>query len=440
MPRRHSSRPLAAPALAPFLALAVCLSACGEGTPTDGPGPADQLASSDSDPGLGKAEGSSGNSSRDNIDEMFDELAAIGYADFSQSGQLNALGSGVVTMDAERSIPGFNLYTSIASSSAVLIDGAGTEVHRWQGACDRWTRAQLLEDGDLLVIGVCADDGPNVPYLKRYHWDGSLAWSTRINAHHDFDVLPDGRILVLTKSRRNRRDYGSSGSVRDNELTMVSPAGEVLESRSISDMIEAGPAPYAWRPAEQIPGYEPEATADYLHCNSVFWVESSPLAAKNDWFSGGNVLLSSRHQSTLLLVNWDRAELLWSFGDGQLARQHEASLLPSGNILLFDNGDETRPWSRIVQLNPATGQITWEYKADPPESFYSSGRGTVQTLRGGNLLVGNSANGEAFEITSEGQLVWRFFNPDVDENGAHGALRIERYPVGMVEAIIKAQQ
>lgn len=417
---------------------ALALGACGADPAPSGlpPGPTSPKSSATTD----NATQPDDTTQSSALDDMFDELAAIGYADFSNSGQPNALGAGVVSHDLERSVPGYNLYTSIPFASAVLIDADGEELHRWHDDCDRWTRTRLLPDGDLLVIGVCGPEDQRLPFLKRLHWDGSLAWSARINAHHDLDVLPDGRILVLTKSRRDRTGYSESGTVRDNELTMLSPAGEVLDSRSISDMIDAGPASFRWHPAGEIPGHELGATADYLHCNSVFWLSNAHEKAGDEWYAAGNVLLSSRHQSSLLMVNWERGQLLWSFAEGQLQGQHEASLLPSGNILLFDNGSEERGWSRLVELQPHSGRIVWEYKADPPEAFYSSGRGTVQSLRGGNLLVGNSASGEAFEITREGEQVWHFFNPDVNEEGVSAALRIERYPVGMITAILHQQE
>ena len=371
-------------------------------------------------------------------EEGLEDLAAIGYAEFSSRGAADDLGAGVVLYDAERSVPGYNLYTSIPFSAAVLIDATGNEVHRWDDDCDVWTRARLLPDGDLLVIGVCRGDVEVAPFLARKRWDGSEVWRSNVSAHHDLDVLPDGRILVITKSRRERTGYGANDEVRDNELTLLSPAGEVLQQRSISDMIDAGPALFSWLGEDEFPGAgESKPFADFLHCNSLVWLTNTPLSGRDPLYASGNVLLSSRHQSSLLMVNFERGELLWSWGQGELQRQHEASVLPNGNILLFDNGTAERGFSRLVELDPGSGRIVWEYQADPPEEFFSEGRGTVQPLRGGNLLVGNSARGEAFEVTREGEVVWRFFNPDVREDGAHAVLRIERYPVEMIETLLR---
>ena len=39
-------------------------------------------------------------------------------------------------------------------------------------------------------------------------------------------------------------------------------------------------------------------------------------------------------------------------------------------LLIYDNGNN-RSFTRIVELNPLTKIIEWEYKSDPPEIFYS---------------------------------------------------------------------
>ena len=71
----------------------------------------------------------------------------------------------------------------------------------------------------------------------------------------------------------------------------------------------------------------------------------------------------------------------WSSAPGAFQLQHEAQVLSDGRLLLFDNGTEERGWSRIVELEPVSGAITWEYRAEPPDRFFSPGRGTVQATQ-----------------------------------------------------------
>ena len=96
---------------------------------------------------------------------------------------------------------------------------------------------------------------------------------------------------------------------------------------------------------------------------------------------------------------------LWEWGQGQLEKPHHPTLLENGNVLIFDNGNQ-RKYTRVVELNPVNRHIVWEYKADPPESFYTSFGGSNQRLPNGNTLIVETGKGRAFEVTKEGEVVW----------------------------------
>ena len=377
----------------------------------------------------------------------FEGLGHFGYTDFSESEDEEDLQrEGVVHCNQERSVPGYNLYADIPFSAAHLIDAQGLRIHSWhQSGVGSWQRAVLLAVGDLMVIGTAspAEDvagkprelrfqGGRLPYLARYAWDGSLRWRRDVYAHHDVDLLPNGDFLVLTERwSRPAGEYHEDG-IRDNVLTRFSADGEVLAEQPVYELLAAQPGVLRWKLPKDQKGWP----ADLLHLNSARWVNRPDLPADSPLAGANTVLISSRHQDLIFVVDMEERALRWSWGRGLVQRQHEATVLESGNILLFDNGSTGRPWSRIVELDPRTEQIVWEYRATPPEAFYSEGRGTAQGLPGGNVLVGNSGSGEAFEVTREGDIVWHFLNPSRDElMGGRAALTIRRYPVEFVEAI-----
>ena len=69
----------------------------------------------------------------------------------------------------------------------------------------------------------------------------------------------------------------------------------------------------------------------------------------------------------------------------------------------------------------------WQYTS---EGFFSKTRGSAQRLPGGNTLVSESDTGHVFEVTPDGDVVWRFANPDVDEGGVRAAVwRMTRRPL-----------
>lgn len=80
-------------------------------------------------------------------------------------------------------------------------------------------------------------------------------------------------------------------------------------------------------------------------------------------------------------------------------------------MLIFDNGLK-RGASRIVEVDPATDQIVWQYAARDPKEFYSGTGGYVQRLPNGNTLITNSWAFQAVEVTPEKRMVWNWINPE----------------------------
>ena len=103
-------------------------------------------------------------------------------------------------------------------------------------------------------------------------------------------------------------------------------------------------------------------------------------------------------------------------GPGEIAHQHDPSLLDNGNILLFDNGAHRQDgscvsYSRVIEVNPTTNKIEWEYKANPPQSLYSALISGCQRLPNGNTLICEGLKGRVFEITMDGEIVWEYRSP-----------------------------
>jgi outer membrane protein assembly factor BamB len=145
-----------------------------------------------------------------------------------------------------------------------------------------------------------------------------------------------------------------------------------------------------------------------------------------------------RNQSTLVIIDWDTKELLWAWGRGVLRGPHDATVLPNGNILVFDNGRGGRNWSRVVEVDPARGELVWEYRAKDPYSFYTGTRGANQRMTNGNTLITESDTGRAFEVTADGEIVWEFLNSNLtDKREPSVIVRMRRYDGVEYEALAR---
>jgi len=360
---------------------------------------------------------------------VLDTMAHLGYVDYAEP---DASASGVVVNLSGRASPGYTLVTSLPHGRATLFDMQGRELRSWshaEGAVARWSRARILRNGDVLCIS------PEADTLTRVRFDGQPIWSLSLEVHHDGIELPDGRLLVLVRRFRTIDAIDPERRSVDNLLVFVSAAGVVEEELSLYDLLMAEPRLLeVVRPAglEDLPsGYN----IDPIHANTVAWLADPALERANPAFRAGRVLVTLRYLDSVALLDLGERRCMWAWGKGVLQGPHDASILANGHVLVLDNGLQ-RGWSRVVEYDPGSGEIVWEYRAEVPERFHTQGRGTVQALPNGDVLVGNSNSGEAFELDRGGKVVWRFLNPLHDEKGARGVVRVERYEPSFVEPLL----
>ena len=368
-----------------------------------------------------------------------ERLQALGYVDVAPE-VVEGKPSGVVLHDAARSQPGYNLFTNAHLCSTQLIDATGHVVRSWSlDPCFRWDNTTLLPNGDLLVVGrseradsskVEVDRRFDVGrYVARLGWNGEVIWKTALGAHHDAQLTPRGEIVVLTARRRAVSEVDGNRKMKDDALTLLSQDGVKLVEASLYDLLKtAPPEQFRFQPRTQGKGH-----LDLLHANSVFWMQDEQLAARDPLYAPSNVVVTIRHQDVVVVVDWDAKKVVWAWGQGELSGPHDAVVLPSGNFLVFDNGLGRR-WSRVVEVDPKTRKIVWEYRASEPETFYTQTRGASQRLANGNTLIAQSDSGRAFEVTPAGEIVWEFLNPNLSE-GKRGALvRMRRIDAALVDA------
>jgi hypothetical protein len=272
--------------------------------------------------------------------------------------------------------------------------------------------------------------------LVKFSWDSEVLWRFESAVHHDLDVAPDGRVYVLSAEVRRFSHKGESVPVNDNQIVVLGPGGEVLREISLYPLLaDFVPAERLRRMQEFDPkGARVEDSGfidlDALHTNSVEVLREDLGGVA----PAGSLLLSVRHLDLVVIIDAEGKEVLWSWGPGESIRQHHASVLPNGNILLFDNREGENS-SRVLELDPVTKQVVWEYRGTEAEPFYSSSRGSSQKLANGNVLIAESNRGRAFEVTPAGEIVWEYRNPEISlSKMKRGTFyRMTRIPPGFLE-------
>ncbi len=354
-------------------------------------------------------------------------LQALGYVDYADESE-SISRSGVIVHDQERAYPGYNLYTIRALGRAELVDNTGRLVHAWSDSEPHpWKRAVLLQDGDLLVVGGVVPDA----YLLRLAWDNRVRWRLPLNAHHDVNFAPDGRLVTLTMKKGSVSSIDASTPVRDDLVTIFDPGSPGFEDVSLHDAIVSSAGVLSLKPVDETMGL-----IDLIHANSVRFMDRPLLVDRHTIYDPGNLLICMRHQDAIGVLDWDEKRFVWAWGQDELEWPHDATVLDNGNILVFDNGVQ-RKWSRVIELDPLTREIVWEYRAPEPGDFYTKGRGSAQRLPNGNTLIAESNSGRAFEVTPDGEIVWDYRHPHLDEAGHRATIiRLYRYETELVEVLL----
>ena len=377
------------------------------------------------------------------------QLEALGYLEWVE-GEDDLSQTGVIQSEPGAA-EGLTLYKSRPAPEAHLIDRDGVVLHSWRappleitdwrslaarfyrrGNKVSWDHIEVQPGGDLLAI-------VKDRHIERIGWDSSLRWRTPIPAHHDLYVAPDGSILTFTQRMGELDTPEGPVAIVDNAIALLSAEGQLLREISLASLL-ADRVP-AQRIAE-IRGAEAgsiEMSAKrLLDRRDVFHANSLELLPRSVPGLGraGQALISVRELDLVAVLDLDSLELVWEWGPGELQRQHHPSLLPSGNVLIFDNG-AARGYSRILEVEPSSGEIAWQYTASPRQAFFSKTRGSVQWLPGDHFLVADSNRGRAFEINRAGRILWEFLNPDIDPfKHKRGAFyRIERLSPERVAAL-----
>jgi hypothetical protein len=388
------------------MALTLLVAACGNGRPEDEP----------HRPDVG-------------TDEIA-RLQALGYVDVVEGQPPEA--TGVRVHDSSRVEPGLTHFTTAFNCTAQLVTATGETVRSWtHEPCTGWSNTVLLPSGEVLVVQ---------RYKRRRHalrggllklgFDARPLWHVDVPVHHDAEPMAGGRITALTHRWRVLPWIDARIPVDDHFITILGPTGQVLEEASIADMLRTAPTVFAFLPiAPTRVNRNAPASAeeiDLLHANSVAWMRYPDLVATSSIYATTNVMVSLRHQNTIAIFDWTQKRLLWAWGQGHVMGPHDATPLRTGNVLIFDNG-LGRGWSRVIELDPRSRKIVWEYKADPPEDFYTLARGSAQRLANGNTLIAESDKGRIFEVTRAGEIVWSFVNPS-------------RTPGGQTMAVVRARR
>jgi hypothetical protein len=309
--------------------------------------------------------------------------------------------TGAYIHDPSRVSPGYNLY------EGKLIDMHGRIVKKWSSIF----LGTLDKNGDYY-----AQRYFQAPSWGRYTWDDRVIWEKNFPVHHQILLTPQETVITLTKEmheykgRRVEFDVILEFDKGGRELRRFSTWDHFQELYRYHGPLNADRSIEAHRPDDfkQSPW---GGNFDYYHMNFVSVIPDNLLKNVNPAFEPGNWVISFRHGDMIFIVNPNTGRVVWHIFSkdvpGEIQGVHATQMLPSGNMIILDNGTYRR-WSRIIELNLMTNKVVWEYNA---HGFFSYTQSHIQVLENGNMLVTESEKGHVFEVTRDKKIVWEFYNP-----------------------------
>lgn len=204
---------------------------------------------------------------------------------------------------------------------------------------------------------------------------GNVLWSyLDSQVSHDFKRLPNGNTLI------NRGNEDTKDSAQAIE---VDPSGKIVWqwfAKSVYDK----------------PPYNAVNKQGWTHANAVTRLPN------------GNTQINLRNFNLTVEVN-PQGVVVWQYDWSSIGTDpHEPSVLSNGNILASFPAVP----DKVVELNPKTEQIIWQYVIQKIQPMIGSNR-DADRLPNENTLINEGT--KILEVTPSGEIVWQLTVKGLDQ-------------------------
>lgn len=280
--------------------------------------------------------------------------------------------AGLIYADKAKSFGGYTLFApQTAEGRVYLVDEQGEVAHQWQLPVRAGRDAVLLPNGNLGYNGSHRTSANLYPAWDLWHGgdfyevtpDNEIVWHYEdIYHHHDAQWLANGNLLYTAASPL---PADIAARVTGGDPRRDAPDG-IIQSDVVKEVNRDGEVVWEWRAWEHL---NPEDFPIHDIFDRRHWPMINGLSVTRD----GLVLMSLRTTSGVIAVDKESGKVIWHAGPEVVAQQHTPVEMENGSILVFDNGNlrpgVTSPHSTVLEFDPQTKAITWQYRDIFPPAF-----------------------------------------------------------------------
>ena len=238
--------------------------------------------------------------------------------------------------------------------------------------------------------------------------------NTHDRFHHSIETDIDGNIWVPTHIHPQSlpiekvgRDSIEKGGCVEDAIVKLSPDGEILFKKSLSQIFIDNGLEYL------LFAHGNDYEFDPTHLNDI-----QPINFDGEFWKKGDVFLSIRNQSMVLLYRPSTNEIIWK-GTGPFFHQHDVDILDDHRISIFNN----RSINIVGDTNVVDGHnevVIYDFKTNEHSSYLKHSfvdndvrtiwQGRSEILTNGDLFIEESNYARTLYFNADGSLRWTHVN------------------------------
>jgi len=276
----------------------------------------------------------------------------------------------------------------------------------------RLIHPKLLQDGGLLF----QDTTP----LRKIDGCSNLVFqNSHDRFHHSIETDIDASIWVPSHIypqslpvEKFGRNLIQDGGFYDDAIVKLSPNGEILFEKSVPQIfLDNGLEYLLFSVGDRL------FDSDPIHLNDI-----QPVNFDGEFWKKGDVFLSVRHQSMIILYRPSTNKIIWK-GTGPFFHQHDVDILDEHRISIFNNNFKYFVEDGVVDGHNEV--MIYNFKTNKYSSYLEESlaqndvrtitEGRSQILTNDDLFIEESYYARILYFNADGSLRWTYVNRAGDE-------------------------